>query len=102
MGRARETSREHVLTSRTVLCVGLGSSFPEESDVLFFRADFLGSHTLVCYEITLGVDLIISIFSRRLTLGWLSLGIALPSITFVLLLSVNDELTVNPHKQPSF
>ena len=91
-----------MLTSRTVLCVGLGSSFPEESDVLFFRADFLGSHTLVCYEITLGVDLIISIFSRRLTLGWLSLGIALPSITFVLLLSVNDELTVNPHKQPSF
>lgn len=70
--------------------------------MLFFRADFLGSHTLVCYEITLGVDLIISIFSRRLTLGWLSLGIALPSITFVLLLSVNDELTVNPHKQPSF
>ena len=95
MGRARETSRKHVLTSRTVLCVASASLFPEESDVLFFRADFLGSHTLVCYEITLGVDLIISIFSRRLTLGWLSLGIAFPPITFELLLSVNDELTVN-------
>ena len=51
----------------------LASSFPEDSDMLFFRADLLGSHTLVCHEITLGMDLIISIFSRRLTLRWLFL-----------------------------
>lgn len=66
--------RKCVLTSGGLISAWHWLLIPKEkSYLLVLGADLLGSYILVCYEITLGVDLIISIFSRRLTLRCRSL-----------------------------
>lgn len=86
-GRPVKTSLQELCADlqRPVLCLAVAPHF-QGGNLLFFRADLLGS--LVCHEITVGVDLIISIFSRRLNLRCLSLWAIINSHSYNIYIKV--------------
>lgn len=85
---------------------GTGPSFAKKKVIYFAGADWLGSHTLMCYEITLGGNLISSIFSRRLTLRCLSLQAAINHPSHNIYITCKHLWGISswwvPHKWPSF